>query len=490
MIWRILSKYLKIFSILIIFILTVGADKPVVSVHKKTILGPGDFNFNEAWFEKDPAWLGWPLPEPRTANSQGNYAEVSLSASPTQAGNAQARISVIFDWDLGGYSWEDVNHRELELTVDFSYQLTAVYTPYGSSNAGVFIRGLPSNFDNYWYDYIGHQYGTSEPVTRNRVEKFKTTVMDLDYLGRTLYGHVVCQALLPDFGELTQGKTNSSSATLTINSITVQPIPKTYGLFIGINNPPIGELKKVHGVESAEFVMASWAQLKDGEFQLLPGYFGYNGYSALTIDTIKSKINENLDAKKPGDNFIFFFCGHGGFDFVKGKEFLRISESEILYKDDLASSLVSVWAKGLNIWVILDSCRSGGFWDNALEFYDHTCLIASSEIYSYADESFGYALFSLNLASWLRDQRKNNTLDVNGDTVIDFNEFKAGIQTETKVVEGYIGQPVSIMENGETVIFNLDMWAPVAQKSADFNGVFSGEPKMNKALPWMMLLLD
>jgi hypothetical protein len=60
----------------------------------------------------------------------------------------------------------------------------------------------------------------------------------------------------------------------------------------------------------------------------------------------------------------------------------------------------------------------------------------------------------------------------------------------TPLVVGYLGQPVPIMENGATVFFNLDMWAPFNKKSADFNGVFSGEPITHKALPWMMLLLD
>jgi hypothetical protein len=467
-------------------------------------------NYHNTWFTPDyiPGYPG-PWSGTHSALSEGNEATVSMQTNPGYAGRNFAEIGVQFQWDLGGYNWEDVKGWPVKVTFELSYTIWADYEidKGTTANAGVLIPAFfKSGGPGVWQpginclDWVGNETNNHGPNSAtSRVVSFSKksdgSILTIENLFDKVFLHAHCQSN----SALSTNSNSLSSTHIEIKSIKIEFMPrKNYGLFIGINNPPIDimvgqtrvKFDLVHGVESAEFVVGSWEQLKECEFKILRGDFGYNVDNTLTIDTIKSTIIANLPGKVPGDNYIFYFCGHGGFDPDKNKEFLRISKTELLYKDDLAALLQPVWLKGLNIWVILDCCHSGGFWSNALEFYDHTCLIASSYNDSFGDASFGYGVFSQNLAWLLREQRKNNILDVNGDTIIDFNEFKAGIKAVSGIVLGYIGQPVSIMEDGEIVIFNLDMWAPVAQKSADFNGVLFGEPKEGKTLPCLMLLLD
>ncbi|MBI2471531.1 MAG: RHS repeat protein [Planctomycetes bacterium] len=198
------------------FIITVGQDKVFT-----------EFNYNEAWFENDPN-NSEPWPDQREAYSGGNIARVSLSATPSHAGVAQAWIGVKIEWNLGKHTWEEVQNWPVMLTISFSYQIEAYWTEgNGSANAGVNLH----NVTGPWYGWIGRQAGYPGASSQTIDQTFTTTldghlltVGEIEGWGRKILGQVYCQAhsiYKEDEKGNPIGTTHSSSSEVTINSIKV-----------------------------------------------------------------------------------------------------------------------------------------------------------------------------------------------------------------------------------------------------------------------------
>lgn len=197
------------------FIVTIGEDRVFT-----------EFNYHEAWFENDPN-NSEPWPDQREACSEGNLASVSLSATPGHAGVARARTGVQFEWNLGEFTWEEVRNWPIEVTIGFSYQISAYWVEdNGSANAF-----LGHNLIGFWYDGIGYETGQSGSRSNTVSETYPTTVEGLDGLGRRIILHANCQA--HSIYEVDEegnpvGTTHSSSTDITINSIGIEfaePLP-------------------------------------------------------------------------------------------------------------------------------------------------------------------------------------------------------------------------------------------------------------------------
>jgi uncharacterized repeat protein (TIGR01451 family) len=209
-------------------IVTIGEDKVFT-----------EYNLHATRFENDP---NNPLPWPsvRDAYSEGNAAGASLSANGDEAGVARAWTGVQFVWDLGPYTWEEVQDWSVRITLDFSYQIAADYdVEYGSANAGVGLSGVIGG----WYDWIGFE--TGDHGTRpwqDVVETFTTTpgghpltVGVLEGWGRKLAVEAYCQAHA-SLG----GPTSSSSSDVQINSITIEFLqPQLTGLALTVDESQI-----------------------------------------------------------------------------------------------------------------------------------------------------------------------------------------------------------------------------------------------------------
>ncbi len=201
------------------FIVTIGQDKVFT-----------EYNYYDAWFDDDPNNL-LPWPDQREAYSEDNVAHASLSATPGHAGVAHAWTGVQFEWDLGDYSWEEVEDWPVTVTFDVSYEIEAYWTQgTGSANAEMNFDGLSKP----WYDGIGYETGYSGSRSRAVTETFTTnldgdplTVGDLEALERILTVEAFSQAHSTTQG----GATNYSSSEVQINSIEIEfgPIPpETY----------------------------------------------------------------------------------------------------------------------------------------------------------------------------------------------------------------------------------------------------------------------
>ena len=149
--------------------------------------------------------------------------------------------------------------------------------------------------------------------------------------------------------------------------------------------------------------MDNWQKLNDiGYFDYLSGRYDVVGIAPAVIH---SKISQFASKMVPGDNFIFYFSGHGVY-LNTSKEYLLMGKyndgSHVpLYKDELANWLEVLDDQGVNIWVIgLDACGGGGFWDGALENLKHIGLIASAGKGkdSYSDIIRGIGIFDITLS--------------------------------------------------------------------------------------------
>jgi hypothetical protein len=191
----------------------VMAANPTIAVYQDTTFDKAsDFNYSDTWFENADA--PDPLPGNRISEVNGDVAYVFLSAEPGSSGQAFAQIGVQFDWDLGSYTWEEISNRELTVTINFDYELSAYYLDgSGSANTYVFFNTM-SIYDVY--DSIGHQAGTTGTHSGTGSETFSTTFGQMQ---DTIWAEVKCQAQ----NNTTSNYDTWSSSKLIIDSITIHP---------------------------------------------------------------------------------------------------------------------------------------------------------------------------------------------------------------------------------------------------------------------------
>jgi hypothetical protein len=469
-----------------------GAEPLTVVLGKKLILESG--NTGEVRTSIPPGCTRPTVLEPLTDGKQASAHVVATGVN--QGGGASATIGLQMSIQPGQDGRVEVE-AEFTILVDYYVRIDVPAAAYGGMGRAWFelcYDGIPKEEDMIQVVPIPNNYGHTE-MTKSKTIKFKQNLSTTGY------------NTIQFFNIHADGIYSADTlATATIKEITIKfTPPKTYGLFVGIDYPVMQNKAPLHGDQGAKMVMDNWAKLGNiGRFDYLPGWFNVGGIGP---GVIQAKINQ-FSSIKQGDNFVFYFSGHGGINPDNQKEYLLIGTTNsanvedtmswvVLYKDELANWLKALDDKGINIWVIMDACKSGGFWDGALENLKHVGLIASATkgADSVSDLFRQIGIFEIALAADLDLQsRGNNTwIDTNQDGLISFSELASRVTegwSNTTFVRDYIDRLVFIRGLGDPVIFSLDMWNPIGAKSTDFNGAFSGEPMTKKALPWLMLLLD
>ena len=290
-------------------------------------------------------------------------------------------------------------------------------------------------------------------------------------------------------------------------AITVQIQPKIYGLFVGVDYPASNNFGLLDDAEGAMLIENNWSILENNApFQVLPLQFNIGGVDP---SVIQSNINTFVadPTIAPGDNFIFYIAGHGFVDQDNSKEYILIGTTNTanyddqsswlkLYKDDLANWLKGLDDKGVNIWVIIQSCHSAGFWNGALQNLQHVGFIASAQTDSPAFSDIMISkvigMFTRQLSKLLYDQSDGrNTIDLDQDGEIDFDELANAAQNIGGIVQNQIGKLVYYENSLSPVTFSLDMWAPFSQKTSGFSGLLPGAPTpKNPPVPLLLLLTD
>ena len=185
-------------------------DTVTVTVGQDTVFT--DFNYHDAWFVENPIY---PPPSEIETAAEGNWAHVSLTAYPGEAAHAEAHVGIQFEWDLGEYTWEQVQEWPVVLTVDLSYTIAAYWAEWeGSANAYVFFP----HFEEYHYDSIGFEVGTTGTHSASLTKSYETTVGGLQ---QTIYFHVYSQVHKTPH----VAPAHHSSAEVTVHSMSLDFMP-------------------------------------------------------------------------------------------------------------------------------------------------------------------------------------------------------------------------------------------------------------------------
>lgn len=182
-----------------------------------------EMDYHHTEFQKDPN-NSEPLPSQRAATSQGNTASVSLSASPQHAGVAQALIGAELEWQYDPNQWENIKSSPVNLTLDYSYQISASYREgSGSANAGIQIWG----FTEGWHEFVGYAIGSSGSRGKQVSETYQFAFQDLVGKGNIIFEaysqiHIICDE---DEAGNPINATHRSSAKVTVNRIKIEFAP-------------------------------------------------------------------------------------------------------------------------------------------------------------------------------------------------------------------------------------------------------------------------
>lgn len=245
--------------------------------------------------------------------------------------------------------------------------------------------------------------------------------------------------------------------------------PETYGLFIGTN----GVIHK--GADDA-------IRLRDAMV------------TAGVLDRITAPVIPAGFAKdmgdyfahwdiQPGDTLYLYFSGHGGPEIgvdggettaTKWDEVLHTSGNDSISDDWLYSKLNGL--AGVNKWVILDACFSGGFWGNGeeiggdLERLDHIALIAAAPewFWSWATFPDGHGLLTGALVDGLEFYDGHLVADYGHDGFVDFDDWDRYLNSKDWLDVGW-GAYLYEMAEGDLVPFTDEsMIQPFLAHSTDF----------------------
>jgi len=159
---------------------------------------------------------------------------------------------------------------------------------------------------------------------------------------------------------------------------------KTYGLFVGVHEPwafAVGQYLPQDPFGDAQSLMTALDQYMD--FETVPDTptvlkleyekGSTNGYAVkAAIENIGSLMTED-------DKLILYYSGHSSRDPGSSIRALATDPDYQIWDTDLADWLDDYLPDDAAKVVILDTCFSGGFWDDALEDVDNLGLLASAQ---------------------------------------------------------------------------------------------------------------
>ncbi len=258
--------------------------------------------------------------------------------------------------------------------------------------------------------------------------------------------------------------------------------PDVYGLFMGVEQDPLrGDLEAQTLYDA---VSSNVAGFKEGT--VLTANMASGG---LTLLQVEQAIN-NLKVKmQPGDKFMLYSISHGG-SYGSGTETTLnpgdeiVSVGQYLSDDALKSYLTGM--DGIEKWILVDACHSGGFWgnNNPLDEGDLEKLANISMFAASAENKPGWFNGTTGLPYFGSALVKAFSLDTDGRPFADLDDnsdltFAELVQWVRTSGMPFVGQTVYEMDFGDPVLFTADLWSPMAMTSPDFSGSFGYIPPVN-----------
>mgnify|MGYP000171330709 CR=1 FL=1 len=293
---------------------------------------------------------------------------------------------------------------------------------------------------------------------------------------------------------------------------TLQKQANIYGLFVGVHD---GDLRSDLSAQNLYNTMSTnLNNFKEGI--VLTADMNDGGLS----DTqIKDAINDLEGKMSSGDKLFIYLGSHGGTDLIGpettlsfGDELMKIgnvgdgtlmggmpSGWDFLTDDELKSYLSGM--DGIEKWIMVDSCHSGGFWGNDflfdegdLEKLTNISLFAAAQentdgFYDGddgddSDVDTGLLAFAVALnEAYTKDENGHLLADsAPYDNIITFDELTDYVQNHSSIKNKMNGTYVNQADFGDLVYFTSDMWQTASFHSADFVGsgvTYSPNPNPN-----------
>lgn len=265
----------------------------------------------------------------------------------------------------------------------------------------------------------------------------------------------------------------------------------TVGMDYGTGLLAGGPDGKYHAEAIYQGISRLGAMHPDNPAPIILDYNGSDNDKAIknAIDDIKSRV-------RPGDQFVFYYVGHGGYETPEvpvetpvditapwfkpqntGDEFLKIGDPEKnfwIYDNTLKDWFNDPAWNTVDKTFILDACFSGGFWtgdeapDGDLNLLPRTCLLASAPENRGAqyDTFTGRSNYSSVIEGGLNWMHSQGSADIH-DLIEYVNLFDSGSMSGS--IYGYLADMVG--ETSEEL-----EWEPIAEMTEDFGGDISPEP--------------
>ena len=277
----------------------------------------------------------------------------------------------------------------------------------------------------------------------------------------------------------------SLTAKVKENELPGDGICNVYGVFIGVKTNryfPLTNIKtgEDRGDLDAQLMYDLFSEnisnFKEGK--VLKADFTSNPIKEITQTEIENSINQfDMDSD---DIFIFYAMCHGDDDQTNsettstaGDEYLQTA-TKALFDDDLTRMLESLSCQK---WVILDACHSGGFWGNDeetsgrdLDSLNKIGLFAAAHELTVAFTAGGRGIFTSALSEALSPNPLFSNFinaDMDSDHHLTWSELT--FYTQYLATLPQLGTVVYEMEQGDPIVFNIDMWTPVSFASEDFD---------------------
>lgn len=315
-----------------------------------------------------------------------------------------------------------------------------------------------------WYDYkefYNANYSASNPMESHFGSESKNVFVNRSgssfWNGRRYFATVTPPGALPHASYLSHD--NAGNHNLDLGSwYSSMPILaysesianakrdyKTYGIFIGVNSYNEDGSIELSGADDAKNMSDKFNNLHNNtDFTL---FVGDDLDNNVNID--KYEIMRQLDRIKkealPGDKLIVYFSGHGVSEnngeettITSGDENLVLAsdyETNASGTSTISDDELARWLNGMDYiekTVILDSCKSGGFWGNGnsedvgdLEKLQNIALLAaSSELFdTFADPNTGMGFFTEALLEGFYTESGYMLFDSNHDNVVSTQEM-------------------------------------------------------------------
>lgn len=340
-----------------------GSEIPL-NEYGYTIEYPGGGIFSEFWPISPPVeYYEFEISVNLVEGEEGNL--ITVYAKDTQTNQGTDSITVVYN--PGG---EDIEPPEVVITYpeDGQYFLNPDINLQGyvTDNVGISIFSAY----NYWNDQEFEIYTEyfSDPVSFYEFDLSVTLKLGVNNIIVTAYDGANNKG--QDTVEITHSQCTHDTPIIADNSGET----RFHGVFVGCDHR--GTPQEIRGAESSAEIMHDYLRNTPGwdidDMELFLG-------PQATWSNIKSSIARAINRAQPGDEFLFYFCDHGGNQTLtddSGDEPDGFDESLVaadrLVSDDTLAHWLSGFRDCVTITVKLDCCHSGGFADGDTDVQNAT----------------------------------------------------------------------------------------------------------------------